>query len=156
MPQPMNGIAVMGLARHTRLPSGRNPVSSAAILDRLVAVDSAGSLFLSHDFGKHWEAIPVPWEGKALLVQAPPHSNTQVMATADESHGLMNASATTSPASPAPPADAAAVPAAETAPAVLPPATAPAAPPFPAMLFRLVTDRHQTWISADGKIWRRQ
>jgi len=41
-PDASNGYAMMRLARRARLPSGLNAVSSAAIMNRLLAVDSAG------------------------------------------------------------------------------------------------------------------
>lgn len=43
---------------------------------------------------------------------------------------------------------------ASTTPASAAKAKAPA--PTPATLFRLVTDRHEVWLSADGKVWREQ
>src|SRR3954451_21615667 len=72
-PQPMNGPPVMRLAWRTKLPSGLNSVSSAALLNRLLAVDSAGGVFLSQNGGKRWEPVPPHWTGKAVQVQAPSH-----------------------------------------------------------------------------------
>jgi hypothetical protein len=34
--------------------------------------------------------------------------------------------------------------------------TTGADPLIPAMLFKLITDRHQTWVSADGKLWHEE
>jgi hypothetical protein len=89
------------LARHIRLPGGQNAVSYAALLDRMLALDSAGALFLSHDAGQHWEIVAPQWSGKAISVLAP-------------------------------------------------------VPLVPPMLFRLVNERHETWVSADGKVWHKQ
>ena len=72
MPQPVNGLATLRLLTHPRLPSGLNAVSSAVILDRILAVDPEGALFLSRDATKHWERVPIQWTGKAVAVQAPP------------------------------------------------------------------------------------
>lgn len=132
-PQELNGLAILRVAKHLKLPSGLNSVSSAAMLDRLVAVDSAGSVFLSRDAGLHWEAVRAQWSGKAIAVQAP-------------SRGLYLVK---------PPAESGAIEA-TTQPRPAPTAPAEAAPPVPAMLFRLTTDRHQTWVSADGKTWHEQ
>ncbi len=142
-----NAYAMMRFARRAKLPSGLNAVSSAAMLNRLLAVDSAGSVFLSQDGGKHWEAVLATWSGKALEVEAPPErlyrlSTTIVSVTAES----------------APPAESA--PVAADKPENIPSPTATSTPepppPAPAMLFRLVTDRHKTWVSADGRIWREQ
>jgi hypothetical protein len=153
-PQPLNGFAVMHLAKHAKLPSGLGAVSSAAMLNRLVAVDSAGTVFFSQDGGNRWETVKARWSGKAIQVQAPPQ-------------GLYRprAADTTATAETAPPADknagngivetplAASAPPSDTTPIA---ANSKAVPPIPAMLFRLVTDRRQTWVSTDGKVWHEQ
>ena len=138
-PQPLNGFAAMHLAKRAKLPSGLGAVSSAALLNRLLAVDSAGAVFLSQDAGKHWEAVGVQWRGKAIQVQAPPQG-------LNRSGAADAASSEQSPAPPLPP------PAGATQDAD----KANAVPPIPAMLFRLVTDRRQTWVSTDGEVWREQ
>ncbi len=130
-PQPLN-VAPMLAARPVNLPSGKSAVSSAALLNRLLAVDSAGSVFLSQDAGKHWETVDPKWTGKAIQVEARPQNP----------HRLSNTEVSVEPAtpSPQPPVDAA----------------AKAVPPLPPMLFRLVTDRRQTWVSTDGRVWHEQ
>lgn len=151
-PQPVNGFAVMHLAKHAKLPSGLGAVSSAAILNRLLAVDSAGAVFLSQDGGKHWETVNAQWSGKAIQVQAPPQGPyrpraADTTATAETAHGPDKSagSVVEAPvAAPPPPSG------------TTPIAASKAVPPIPAMLFRLVTDRRQTWVSADGKLWREQ
>jgi hypothetical protein len=148
-PQPLNGIAALQLAKRIKLPSGLSTVSSAVMLNRLLAVDSAGALFLSVDAGKHWDAVPVQWTGKAIEVHAQPRAHS---ADADAGGG------------PVPVAEDSASPS-EAASTIAPlPAPVPetrlagaeAVPPVPAMLFRLVNDRHRTWFSSDGKTWREQ
>ncbi len=154
-PQPLNGFAAMHLAKRVKLPSGLTTVSSAALLNRLLAVDSAGAVFLSQDAGKHWETVNAQWSGRAIQVQAPPQglyrpkaANAATTAeTAPAPDNSVNHVSEQPPAPPPPP------PASDTTPAA---ARAKAAPPIPAMLFRLVTDRHQTWVSVDGKVWREQ
>jgi hypothetical protein len=50
------------------LPDNSTSVS-AALKDKLVvAIDSAGSLFVSENAGKNWTRVKPPWKGKALRV----------------------------------------------------------------------------------------
>jgi hypothetical protein len=158
-PQQVNGFAVMRLAKHKKLPSGLSPVSAATLLNRLLAVDSAGSVFLSPDAGKHWETVTAQWSGKAIQVQAPPQDLYRIRAagapveTASEEAPAPDANAKSVSAQPALPAPSPPPPAADSTPVT---AKAKAAPSIPAMLFRLVTDHHQTWVSVDGKLWHLQ
>ena len=152
-----NGFALMQLTRRARLPSGLHAVSSATMLNRLLVVDSAGALFLSQDAGKHWETVAAQWSGKVIEVQAPPERlfMRAVVTPGAESPAaeppVADAPEETG-ASPQPPASA---PAPNSVPALASAAiAAPPAQPPPPMLFTLVTDRHQTWVSADGKVWR--
>jgi Putative zinc-finger len=163
-PQPMNGMAVMRLARRTKLPSGLNTVSSAALLNRLVAVDSAGGVFQSQDGGNHWDAVFPHWTGKAIQVQAPPHPLYALMpATNAQTRELTSISAQ-APQAAAPeenPAASASPPSAGANAAPSPASSRPkpkakASPPFLPMQFKLVTDRHEILVSADGKVWREQ
>ena len=141
-----NGFAMMRLARRVKLPSGLNAVSSAAMLNRLLALDSAGAVFLSADGGKHWEAVTAQWSGKAMEVQAPPERLYRV-STAQKSSEAVSlpkpAAVETEPNQDVQPPN----------PATL---QSKAVPPAAPMLFKLVTDRHQTWVSSDGKVWREQ
>ncbi len=160
-PQPMNGLAVMRLARRVKLPSGLNTVSSAALLNRLVAIDSAGGVFHSQDGGKHWEAVPPHWTGKAVEVQAPAHALFTSMPDTKAHQELTTIFAPApvagapeeSPAAPPPPPSAGAN--AAPSPARLK-AKAKAAPPVLPVQFKLVTDHREVWVSADGKVWREQ
>ena len=157
-PQPLNGFRVMPLARRAKLPSGLNTVSSATMLNQLLAVDSAGTVFLSQDAGKHWEPVRPQWSGKAIAVQAPAQGLYQLMPAA-RPESLDRASIATPPAEEkrAGPNVNATVSSPPPSPASAPLVTTTgAAPPIPAMLFKLVTDRHQTWVSADGKVWHEQ
>jgi hypothetical protein len=167
MPQPVNSLATLRLLTHPRLPSGLNAVSSAVILDRILAVDPEGALFLSRDATKHWERVPIQWTGKAVSVQAPPRALYSVNAKARKDPTLLTspvASVSIMPAPPTPPPDA--PPSAEQFPATPTagsesPAPGPPPPPadalaLPGMLFKLTNDHHQTWVSTDGKVWHRQ
>jgi Putative zinc-finger len=153
-PQPLSNLTALRLARRPKLPSGLNAVSAASMQSQLIAVDSNGAVFLSRDAGEPWEPVPPQWAGKAIEVHAEPR-------TADE---FKSASETVSVESASPPVPAPAnEPRDERSTATPPPRPSPlnvapleAAPLMPSMLFKLVTDRHQTWISEDGKVWRRQ
>ncbi|HEY1895075.1 MAG TPA: hypothetical protein VGG62_02335, partial [Terracidiphilus sp.] len=167
-PQPVNGLAALRLTSHPRLPSGLNAVSSAAMLDRILAVDPDGAVFLSRDAAKHWDRVPVQWTGKAVFVQAPPREFYPLNSAAQKDEALHTSPVAAVSINPEPPAQAPAVPSppvesmkeaksATAAPGPPPsPANADAALPIPGMLFKLINDRHQTWVSADGKIWRQQ
>lgn len=149
MQQPLNGTTALQLTKSLKLPSGRNTVSSAAMLNRLLALDSAGTLYLSVDAGRHWSAVPSQWTGKAVEVRAASAAN----ASPNDLSGTAPAGATTASESSGAESIAAPAPAAGT---VAQPSAVEPVPAAPAMLFRLVNDRHRTWISADGKAWREQ
>jgi len=53
-----------------KLPGGVRAVSAAVTLDRTLAVDPTGALFLSEDAGLHWEPITQQWTGRVLEVRA--------------------------------------------------------------------------------------
>lgn len=158
--QPNGQLPVLRVAKRAKLPSGLNTVSSAVLLNRLLAVDSAGSVFLSQDGGRGWEPVFAQWTGKAIEVQAPPHGLYHLMAASHdrsrETAGPDQASLNPSPSeavknAPAPPPS---LSVRNSSPALA--KKAEAAPPRPAMLFKLVTDHHEVWVSADGKTWREQ
>ena len=142
VPQPVDGLAALRLTKRLKLPSGLNPVSSAAMFNRLLAVDSAGTLFLSGDAGKHWDTVPVQWTGKVMGVSAQPRT---LAGPADSPE----TAATSIAVAPSPqPADAES--------AAVQPANIKASPPVPAVVFRLVNDQHRAWISSDGRTWHEQ
>ncbi len=141
MPQPLNGLTALRLTKHLKLPSGLASISSAAVFNRLLAVDSAGSLFLSVDAGKHWDTVPVQWAGKAIEVHALPQAYLDAPAPTASSSETISITATPPPPAPPPATQSVSV---------------EAVPPMPAMLFRLVNDRHHIWFSTDGKTWREQ
>lgn len=61
------------------LPSGLGVLSEAAADSKIVALDTAGSLFLSNDGGKQWVSVKPQWTGRAMSVKA--------RSTADGLHG---------------------------------------------------------------------
>jgi hypothetical protein len=112
------------------LPSGLAAIATAAASHHLLAIDSAGSLFLSEDAGAVWEPVSSQWSGRAILVLPPGN-------TADQTKGF-------------------AITGRDTANEPSQPAAAPAPPAAtkPSPLFEIVTDQGVHWTSADGRIWK--
>lgn len=54
------------------LPNGAGVLSEASAPARVIALDTAGQLFLSEDGGKRWQLIPTQWTGRAVLVRTQP------------------------------------------------------------------------------------
>lgn len=48
------------------LPSNLPVFSMARQAQRVVAIDTGHAVFASKDGGKHWKAIPLPWQGRAV------------------------------------------------------------------------------------------
>ena len=53
-----------------KLPSGLAAVSRATTQNLTLEIDLAGTLFLSGDFGQHWEQVARQWSGRAVEVRA--------------------------------------------------------------------------------------
>ena len=106
------------------LPSGLPAVSITAAGHLMLAIDNAGTLFLSDDSGSAWEPVTKQWTGRAVAVrrQAPGSGSTE------------------------------AAPAAEAETAGSAPGNTSAAPP-PATVFEILNDRGLAWVSTDGKNW---
>lgn len=56
-------------ARNLVLPSNLAMISQATSEKRTIAIDTAGSLFLSEDAGKRWQPISTQWTGRAVVVK---------------------------------------------------------------------------------------
>ena len=54
------------------LPSKLAAVSEATSAERVVAIDTAGAVFLSEDGGRHWKLVTTQWIGRAVMVKAEP------------------------------------------------------------------------------------
>jgi hypothetical protein len=52
------------------LPSGLAAVSRATAQHLMLEIDLAGTLFLSGDYGQHWEPVAQQWTGRAIEVRA--------------------------------------------------------------------------------------
>ena len=94
-------------AAESALPSNLGVLSEAVVGTKTVAIDTAGSVFVSRDNGKGWEPVKTQWNGRAVLVKVKPLSG-QVTGNVLSQQ--------------------------------------------PAQ-FELLTDKLDTWISTDGRIW---
>lgn len=115
----------------TLLPTGFYPAATAALRDRVVALDSAGTLYWSESAGRQWLPVTKQWSGQAATLRvAAPAGGAGQMSSTDKA------------------ADKAADRAAFSG------AVAPARVPRP--LFELVTDQGLTWTSEDGVLWKQR
>jgi hypothetical protein len=55
------------LAQHP-LPSNLPALSTASNAHQTLAIDAHNTLFFSDDDGKHWQAVPSQWQGRAVKV----------------------------------------------------------------------------------------
>jgi hypothetical protein len=117
------GLVAALMAHSFHLPSGLPAVSEASAGHLMVAIDQAGTLFLSEDSGSTWEPVTQQWTGRAVAVRR-------------QATGSGNAA--TAPAAEA-----------ETAGNTAGTGTAPR----PAAIFEILNDQSQVWVSADGKVW---
>ena len=76
-----SGAFAVYKAKAAGLPSGLAAVSTAVAQHSVLAVDKAGSVFLSGDSGIHWESVARQWNGRAVAVR------TQAAAQAGASGG---------------------------------------------------------------------
>jgi hypothetical protein len=90
----------------------------------VLAIDKEGTLFLSLDRGDTWDRVNIQWTGRAVTV-------TQLFAVA----GAFQFTQT-----------------AQTQPAANAPATGGPVS-NPPLIFELVNDKNQAWVSTDGRIW---
>lgn len=64
------------------LPSGSGVLSSVSVAGRIIALDTAGTLFVSEDNQKHWQPVQTQWSGRAVLVRArPAHLQIDALST---------------------------------------------------------------------------
>lgn len=74
MPSSLYAARVM---HPVALPSGLAAVSAVTSQSRVLAVDKAGTLFLSEDGGAHWQPIARQWTGRAVEVRIQPPTNLE-------------------------------------------------------------------------------
>jgi Putative zinc-finger len=65
-------IAKQKVMQKITLASGLGVLSVASGASRSIALDTAGTLFLSEDSGKQWQSIQTQWTGRPLLVRTRP------------------------------------------------------------------------------------
>jgi hypothetical protein len=129
-PAPMLGVKSSWKAstpvKQIHLPSALAVVSSTSTGPFVLAIDKAGALFLSEDQGDTWERVHKQWKGRAVEVTQENAANA----------GL-------------PPAPAAQT---ETAPGASAPSNSSSAS-SPSVIFELLNDKGQAWLSTDGRTW---
>ena len=112
-----------GTLRKLFLPSGLHVESIEAEGHRVLAIDTAGALFLSEDSGDTWERVAVQWTGRAVKVRRRTEISAMEAAPVAASPMPGSASAGTGAA------------------------------PAHAIFFELLNDQNQVWLSTDGRIW---
>lgn len=79
-----SGAFAVYKAKATGLPSGLAAVSTAVAERSVLAVDKAGSVFLSGDSGIHWESVARQWNGRAVAVRTQAAANASGAAGSPE------------------------------------------------------------------------
>jgi hypothetical protein len=88
-------VSAARMKRDHALPGKPPTVTSLSIGDRTLALDSARTLFLSRDGGKHWQAIKPVWQGQVsqlTLLPAPVSATEALDASADSAAGRSSVS----------------------------------------------------------------
>lgn len=121
----MTGIPSVHPTKTTALPSGLPAVSTAISRHCLLAIDTAGELFWSEDFGSHWAHVDQQWTGRAVTVRLRRDVKGNAVAAPAVSSVEQKSSAN-------------GVEAVST----------------PATIFEIVNDSGKIWMSRDGKTWK--
>jgi hypothetical protein len=80
------------VSRIMPVPSGLPVAATVSHGKRLLSLDSAGNLFLSHNGGKKWKKINPRWAGKAVRIELKPPSDSGSSPKRDnETPGSVNA-----------------------------------------------------------------
>ncbi len=90
---PVVQFATARQANNAALPSGLTAVSSVTAESRTLAIDQAGTLFLSNDSGSHWESVARQWSGRAVDVSLLPSLNGRSFVVAPTSGAAAAAAA---------------------------------------------------------------
>jgi Putative zinc-finger len=72
----LGGSLVAYWGKPVALPSGLAVVSTATAQELVLAVDKAGSMFLSSDSGAHWDSVGRQWTGHVVTVRAVTQAKT--------------------------------------------------------------------------------
>jgi hypothetical protein len=96
----MAGVAGGRIMKPAPLPSGLTAISTVDAGARCLAIDSAGTLFLSENSGSTWKRIARQWTGRAVAVNIRPvlSSNTSVAPANASEPGELMAAAPSAPA----------------------------------------------------------
>lgn len=117
------GLSGIMAPNPVHLPSELPAVSIAHSGERLLAIDNAGALFLSEDSGANWEPVTKQWTGRAVLLRK---------------------NATPKPEEAAPPAAKRESPGDTSGSGTVSESD---------IVFELLNDQGQVWLSTDGKTW---
>ena len=80
------------VSRIVPIPSGLPVTTSVSLGKRSLSLDSAGNLFLSHNWGKKWKKVSPRWAGKAVRIELRPPSESGTSSKRDnETAGSVNA-----------------------------------------------------------------
>jgi hypothetical protein len=98
--QPLAAGIYAGAMKAIHLPSGLAAVSMAQAGHRTLAIDEAGTLFLSVDAGNHWEIVTQQWTGRAVELRTETkYSASAAPAARAPANSSSDAGAAPSPAS---------------------------------------------------------
>jgi hypothetical protein len=99
-PRSFAGIAAVRKVQPVKLPSGLNAISTAKADGHMLAIDMAGTLFLSQDSGRNWETVVRQWTGLATEVRIQRALNGNAAAAPNDASGAhdSNASEAAAPA----------------------------------------------------------
>jgi hypothetical protein len=120
----MAGIPSIHLTKTTALPSGLPAVSTAISRHCVLAIDQAGELFQSEDFGGHWAHVDRQWTGRAVTVHL--RSNKENKAADPTGAGVEQSES----------------------------ASGAEVISLSAATFELVNEDGKVWVSRDGKTWK--
>jgi hypothetical protein len=62
-----------------QLPSGMSPQTTVVLGKHQLALDSAGTLFVSHDGSKHWKKVKPQWAGKVARIESADAENARTV-----------------------------------------------------------------------------
>ncbi|MGA2569296.1 MAG: zf-HC2 domain-containing protein [Terracidiphilus sp.] len=122
--RPSPGAFPVARATHSiRLPSGLPTVSVTMAGHVLLAIDNAGTLFVSEDSGATWEPVAKQWTGRAVSVRKQAVAGGNTEAAPEAKAGSTGSAAGAGVAS------------------------------SPPVTFEILNDQGLVWASADGKTW---
>ena len=129
----LSGLPVVADAKRIgkpiHLPSKLASISAVFAGNRVLAIDSANTLFVSADSGSAWTRVSPQWTGRAILIRARGTASDR----ADAAHRQADVAQTAGLA--------------DTTPSIGGPVS------LSSTVFEIVNDKDQVWTSADGLVW---